>query len=584
MQKLIAILFIFFQVQCFSQSFEKSIDSIDYYVKNKDFISGLNLARKKANEYKASNQHEKFCKITLKKSTIFFLLNDKEKSFENLFEVLKITDKYNLVQLKIQTLEDIGHRYSSILDYTKALDYYHKSIALAKSNNVNTDSSFVYQRIYATYFAMESDSAFYYLEKVMKAAKKSGKYQKFADSYNNYFSYYSTNKQYDLAKKYLDSSITFAQKSKNNAMISMALNNLGCHYMIVDKDYKKAILEFEKIIKLNATDTTSSQMSDLYINLSYAYEMIGDYKNAHDYLNRWSTINENIYQGNLKQAINSVETRYRIEKIENENKQKQLVFEEKQKNNHKIILIFIALFVFSTILFYFFYQNLRLKQKNKFIEFDRQIKQDTINASIDGQETERKNIANVLHDSISAHLSSAGLHLSAYLASTSGAQPEEILKVKTILNDAHDKVRDLSHQLIPPLLVKFGLFHAVQDLSEKNSNSLLQFEFSNYVKKGTRYSEEFEMRIYFIITELFNNIIKHSKASKAYITFEENHNQLLITLEDDGNGFDVSKGITSDGFGLTQIKSRIKHLNGKISINSKVNAGTLIYIKLPTDN
>ncbi|MCY1484389.1 Signal transduction histidine-protein kinase/phosphatase DegS [compost metagenome] len=297
-------------------------------------------------------------------------------------------------------------------------------------------------------------------------------------------------------------------------------------------------------------------------------------------MNKYFHVNETIYEDNIKRAISDVETKYKIEKIENENKEKQRLLEEKQKNNQKIILIFIALFAFSTILFYFFYQNLRLKQKNKFIEFDRQIKQNIINATIDGQEIERKNIATILHDSISALLSSAGLHLSAYSANNPTEHSEEIKKTRAILKEAHDNVRDLSHELIPPLLAKFGIFHALQDLCEKNSNSILQFEYSSYVPQGKRYNEEFEMRVYFIIAELFNNIMKHSKASKAYITLEENGDQLLITIEDDGKGFDTSKELSSDGFGLTQIKSRIKHLKGSITINSKINAGTLIYIKI----
>ncbi|MFC6095068.1 ATP-binding protein [Flavobacterium qiangtangense] len=580
MQKILIIFFLSLSFQCFSQSFEKSIDSIDFYINTKNFIKGLDLSEKRSKEYLSQKDYEKYCLIILKKSTIYFLLNEKEKSFQNLFQVLKITDEQNLLKIKIQTLEDIGHRYATILDYKKAIDYYHKSIALAKKNKITDQNSFVYQRIYAVYFESNSDSAFYYLEKVMKDTRKSGSDKKFADSYNNYFSYYNSRQQYDLAKKYLDSSLIFAKRSKNNYIISTALNNLGCHYMIVEKDYRKAINEFEKVIKLNSTDTLSSQIADIYLNLSYGYEMVGDYKNAHDYLNKWSTLNENIYQGNLKQAINDVETKYRIEKMESENREKERVFDEKQKNNHKIILIFVALFAFSTILFYFFYQNLRLKQKNKFIELDRQVKQNIINASIDGQEIERKNIANILHDSISALLSSAGLHLAAYMANNSNEDSAEIKKAKDILKEAHDNVRDLSHDLLPPLLAKFGLLHALQDLSEKNSNSVLQFEYMSYLKDGKRYPEEFEMRVYFIITELFNNIMKHSKASKAYTTIEETNNQLLITVEDDGKGFDTTKELSSDGFGLTQIKSRIKHLGGNITINSKINAGTLIYIKL----
>lgn len=580
MQRYFIILFFLTQLQCFSQSFEKSIDSIDYYIEKKEYLHGLKLSRKKAKEYLHAKDYEKFCEITLKKSKIFFLLSDNEKSFQNLFDVLKITDEQKFIELKIQALEDIGHRYYSILDYEKAKNYYYRSISVAKKNNLLKPGSFVYQRLYAVHFATQSDSAFYYLEKIMKNAKKNGTDRELATNYNNYYTYYSLHEKYDLAKKYLDSSYFYANKSQNIFVMTTALNNFGYHYLVVEQDYKKAINEYLKIIKLNPTDTASAEMGDVYVNLSYGYEMIGDYKNAHDYLNRYSTINENLYQGNLKQAINDVETKYRIEKIETENREKQRIFDEKQKNNHKIILIFVALFAFSTILFYFFYQNLRLKQKNRFIELDRQVKQNIINATMDGQEIERKNIANILHDSISALLSSAGLHLSAYMAGNPNEKSDEILKTKAILKEAHDNVRDLSHELVPPLLAKFGLFNAVQDLTEKHSNSRLQFEYSSYVSGGTRYSEDFEMKIYFIITELFNNIMKHSKASKAFVTLEESNNNLLITVEDDGKGFDNTKELISDGFGLTQIKSRIKHLGGSISINSKINAGTLIYIKV----
>lgn len=580
MKKILILFFLSLQIQCFSQSFEKSIDSLDYYIDKKDFINGLKLARKKAAEYKENNDYEKFCKITLKKSQIFYLLNDREKSFENLFDVLKITEEHHLVKLKIQALEEIGFRYYSILDYEKAKTYYYRSLYLAKKNNILSPNSFIYQRLYALHFTIESDSTFYYLKKVMIGTKLNGNDKDFADSYNNYYSYYTSKNNFKVAQKYLDSAVYFADRSKDTKIISIVLNNLGYHYLVVEKNYKKANEQYQKVIKLNPSDSTSAQIADTYLNLSYGYEMLGDYKNAYEYYNKYSNATQNIYQGNLKQAINDVETKYRIEKIETQNREKERVYEEKQKNNHKIILIFVALFAFSTILFYFFYQNLRLKQKNKFIDLDRQVKQNIINATMDGQEMERKNIANILHDSISALLSSAGLHLSAYLAMNPKENSDEILKTKAILKEAHDNVRDLSHELVPPLLAKFGLFNSVQDLAEKNSNSLLQFEYSSYVPNRTRYHEDFEMKIYFIIAELFNNIMKHSKASKAFITLEESNGNLMITVEDDGKGFDTTKEQITDGFGLTQIKSRIKHLGGNITINSKINAGTLIYIKL----
>lgn len=571
---------LFFTFSGFAITQNKPQDSLSYYIENKDYLKGLKYSREKSKFYLENKDYKKYCDVSLKKADIYFMLNDNQKSFETLFKALKIAEDHNITKSRMEILEDIGHRYASIRNYDKAKNYYYKSLSIGRKNKLINQNSFIYQRLFKVHIMTNSDSAFYYMEKIMKSAKELNDPNELAFSYNNYYSYYITNQKYHLARKYLDSSMYYSEKSNNIRQICTALSNLGYHYLVVEKNYKKGIEQYLKSLAINPKDTISQEVGDTYLNLSYGYEMVGDYKNAIDYMNKYFHVNETIYEDNIKRAISDVETKYKIEKIENENKEKQRLLEEKQKNNQKIILIFIALFAFSTILFYFFYQNLRLKQKNKFIEFDRQIKQNIINATIDGQEIERKNIATILHDSISALLSSAGLHLSAYSANNPTEHSEEIQKTRAILKEAHDNVRDLSHELIPPLLAKFGIFHALQDLCEKNSNSILQFEYSSYVPQGKRYNEEFEMRVYFIIAELFNNIMKHSKASKAYITLEENGDQLLITIEDDGKGFDTSKELSSDGFGLTQIKSRIKHLKGSITINSKINAGTLIYIKI----
>ena len=137
----------------------------------------------------------------------------------------------------------------------------------------------------------------------------------------------------------------------------------------------------------------------------------------------------------------------------------------------------------------------------------------------------------------------------------------------------------MSHELVPPVLAKLGLYHAIQDLCEKNSNSIIYFTFNYYGSNEKRYNEEFEIKVYFIITELINNILKHSKATIGNITLEERNNQLIINIEDNGNGFDSTK-TQADGFGLTQIKARVKSLKGRITISSKIDTGTLIYIKL----
>lgn len=131
------------------------------------------------------------------------------------------------------------------------------------------------------------------------------------------------------------------------------------------------------------------------------------------------------------------------------------------------------------------------------------------------------------------------------------------------------------------MLARFGLYFSLKDLCEKNSNSLIQFKYSSSVDDKTRYKDAFEMKMYFIITELFNNIIKHSEATLAQVNIEEKEGKLIIYIEDNGKGFNNVKFNSKEGFGLNQIRARINNIHGEIKIVSSENNGTKIKIKTP---
>lgn len=268
------------------------------------------------------------------------------------------------------------------------------------------------------------------------------------------------------------------------------------------------------------------------------------------------------------------------ESIKKTNNPEQFISE--QLRNKRLISLFIVLIILLFFLFYFVYQNNKLKQKIKRKDAKQKILLNVINTGIDSQETEQKKIASFLHDNVNSLLSSAGLHLNVFTAKNN-IQSEEIQKAKDILVQAHDLLRDVSHDLVPALLVRFGLIYALEDLCEKNSNSSLHFKFSSSVSTETRYSEKFETKLYFIVSELFSNIIKHSEAKSAQISLHENKNQLTLIIHDDGKGFDAEKLNEIEGFGLNRIRVRIKKLKGNLSIVSRPNenSGTSIKIKVP---
>lgn len=251
-----------------------------------------------------------------------------------------------------------------------------------------------------------------------------------------------------------------------------------------------------------------------------------------------------------------------------------------QLGNKKIISLSIVLVIILLFLFWLYYQNNKLKEKIKRKDVKQKILLNIINAGIDSQEIERKKIASFLHDNINSLLSSAGLHLNAFTMQHN-IKSEEIQKAKSILAEAHDLLRDMSHDQVPTLLLRFGLIYALEDLCERNSNSSIHFGYSSTISTEKRYTEKFEMKLYFIITELLNNIIKHSDAQKAEISLYEKQNLFTIIIHDDGKGFKTQKLKEVEGFGLNRIRARIKKYKGTISIISKENEGTAIKIQVP---
>ena len=571
------IFFLFFGITfVFCQS---KTDSIDYYSDRKELIKAINYAKNKSVEYLKQKRYNDFCKISIRKSTLYAELNDHDKSIVSLYDALSLSEKYKL-KGKSEIIERIATRYSVVGDTTRAFINYYKAKKIALTEKDTSSLLNIYQNLFRLNTKRNIDSSFIYMKKKFALDKIVNSTKSLAISYNNHFVYYTLRNNMAMAKTYLDSSYNFSLKNKDKKLIISALSNYGYYYMLFENNFKKGAETYEKIKSEYEADLTAFHYVELYGNLVYAYEQLGDYKRANYNSSLALEYSQKLYNEKINDKIREIETKYNIAKVEEEYNEKSKQLEERQSRNKKIIFIFVALFGFSLVLFYFFYQNLQLKQRNKIKELDSEIQENIINASIDGQELERKKLSEVLHDNISALLSSAGLHLSAYLVGRTEEIPEEIVKARSLLKEAHDQVRDLSHELVPPVLAKLGLYYAMQDLCEKNSNSIINFNFNYFGSNQKRYNQEFEIKVYFIITELVNNIVKHSKASSGYITLEERNNQIIINVEDNGKGFDSTKTYNSDGFGLTQIKARVKNLKGKITINSKLKAGTLVYIKL----
>jgi signal transduction histidine kinase len=566
-----------FSTICFGfQKNEVKTDSIDFYLQHKKPLKALNFSLKQTQKLLQQEKQYEYCTAMLRRAKLFDELNDNENAIKTSYESLAIAEEYNFIDQQINIHALVGSIHVKTFNFSKAKPRLYKAKKLAHQLNKQEYLARVYNELFKLHFKAENDSTEYYVNKLDFYIKNSKNMNQKQGILGNFGLYYLEKKNFPLAKNFLLKAVEIAKSTKNKKNLLNAKNNLGVYYLSGEVDYKKAINIYKELIADIPGDQFSYELSDVFLNLSYSYEMLGDYKNAMLYTNKYLELQDQVFSGRLENAALEMETKYQISKIEQEYQQKNKELAATQKRNQRLILLLGVMFVLGFTLFYFFLQNLKLKQKNKLKDLDSELQYKIISATLDGQDQERNKISEVLHDNVSATLSSVGLHLSAFENTLSIEQRNDLKKTRALLKHAHDKVRDLSHELVPPLLVKFGLQFALKDLCEKNSNALLQFHFQSEVPKNKKFDHEFETKIYYFVSELFNNAIKHSQATEVQLSLKLVNDKLQILVSDNGIGFNPKEQAL--GFGLTQIKARVANMKGTFKVFSVPKEGTMITI------
>lgn len=186
-------------------------------------------------------------------------------------------------------------------------------------------------------------------------------------------------------------------------------------------------------------------------------------------------------------------------------------------------------------------------------------------AQIKGQTLERKRVAADLHDSLGGTLSAIRWTLSSINSESLTEQEKQVYEsLVEMTNEAQQRVRFLSHNLVPENLEADGLAISVEKLTEKlNRNNRTRFK--TEINLDKKYDKQVEFELYSISLELINNIIKHSRAKEAVVRLYEQDNHLHLDIEDDGVGM---QDYNHQGKGLGNIQERISSLRGTWQIES----------------
>ncbi len=471
----------------------------------------------------------------------------------------------------------IGNVFNEGLrQFNKSTEYFTKSLALATELNDSSLISYNYNNLgQAYYFQKNYPKAleFYFKSKSIKTLLNDKRGT--GNAYSNISNVYFDIKKNDSALLFNDSSL-FIRKAQNDkkGIATSYLN--GANIFLIQKKLPEAHDYYQKALAIGKEIDFKEPIIESYNGLSKYYEETGNVTDALKYFKLYKAANDSVFNDNVTKHISTLEAKY------DNVKKKQLIEEqsfELAKRNYWIAGISVF-FVLSGLLVYSFYRRYKLQQQTKLQQEILKQQDLATKAVLAAEETERKRIATDLHDGVGQLMSAAKMNLSAIesdLNFTDASQKQAYDKAMALVDEGCKEVRAVSHNMMPNALLRAGLASAVREFLDNLNSRVLKI---NLYTDGLneRIDSNTETILYRVIQECVNNVIKHANASQLDISIIKEGENISVSIEDNGVGFDKKITQTGSGIGLKNIETRMSFLKGSVEWESESGKGTLVML------
>ena len=483
-----------------------------------DFSEGLKTYYRALAIYERNNDSYSAANIHNSIGIIF-------KNFGQLDKALESYKKAEKVQIEIEdkknlafTYGNIGNVYALKKDFDSALEYFDRSLKLHLELNSEYGIALNSQNIGHTLFDQNKlEKALPYYQTAYKIQKKNNYEAEFLETLASLSQLHGQQGNYALSKSYLEE----AEK-------------LNINFNIGNQEFHKAYYKF--------------------------HESQGDFKESLHHFKQYSVLKDSIFTIDNQHIINGLRLQYQSEKKDKEIVKQQLDLEKSQAKTKTMTILIISLLLTSILLWFLFQQRQkRIEQQLVTIKKEQEVL--TLESLIAGEEKERMRIAQELHDGVNGDLSAIKFKLTSLLKMNNTVINEAV----TMIDNSCKQVRAISHNLVPPSLKDFNLTEAIASYCENmNSTHKPEVRFQ-YIGDAIDLNKKVEVNIFRIIQELVTNALKHADASTIDVQISNRENTLLITVEDNGKGYE-NKLVETNGIGMSNVKSRVEYLNANLEV------------------
>lgn len=572
---------------------EKSKDSVnmakaytylgDYYLSQSISDSAFMNYYKAEKTYLKINDQLNLAKTFLNKANLQYNEGDFFESEIAVFKTLSILKKQkNVNELLYESYNLLGVLYNEREEYKKALEFQNSALDILQDKTIPAELQYKAASLNNIGFIYMNMGNYKQAKKFFEdALKQKNLFEDRASLYailldNLGYTKFKLNDSVQLPNLFYES-----LKIRDSLDLVSGVVSCKIHlseYYAFNKDTAKAL-------ELSKQALTLSRSTTKFVNTLEALKQtaVVDPKNASIYSKEYIRLNDQMLKAERKMG----EKFSRIEYETNEIKDQNSNLQEKNKT-----LVYV--FSICTLLGLFFYVYKTQQAKNRELIFKQQqqiANEDIYNMMISQQNEieltrikEKKKVAQDLHDGVLGRMFGIRISLDSLDKVDEVEAASKRKKYLAELKNIEQDIREISHDLNREKSELINNFVAILNKLFENQRNTYSSKLITYFEPNIKWeliSNIVKINLYRIIQEGLQNCNKYAKADIIKVEFEIENDNLILTIADDGIGFNTKR--TKNGIGLHNIEYRATECKGTVTVKSAKAEGTVLIVKIPID-
>ncbi len=551
--------------------------------RNSDYAKSLEFATRGYELAKRIGDKGEEAKGLLFSGVELYYMGNYTKALNVFLQSLRIYEDRNDKKGMASVLNEIGTFNKKQGDAELALKNFQKAYSLSAEVQDSVLMANVMNNLGVVYeLRNEDDKAMDYYLRSARIKEKLHDLYGLCYNYDNIGISLSKRGRYKEANEYFVKVISIRRELGDKTGLAVSINNLGEMYMATG-DLLRGRQKLFEALAISFEINYADLRRHIYSMISETYQKENDYKKAYEFYVKSTNLKDTIFSEAQSKQILDLQSRYETEKKENEIRllKQENDLKDFRLNQNRLYIIGLGLAV-ALLLFvgYLWRNRMKLKQQTELESTRASLSESQLEAVITSQERERKRFAADLHDGL-------GQMISALRLSLSKENPEKNIvdHALGLLNDMNVEIRNIAFNLMPQVLMKAGLEEALHEFATRvNRFGVIQIEINAFDVSDEIPADQ-KIALYRVCQEWVNNAMKYSGCRNISIELIQHPDELVIIIEDDGQGFDQNSLVMGQGNGWKNISSRLGMMKGSIEINSRPgHIGTTVVISSPRPN